>query len=114
MIRLIVISLMFFVSGAYGEDRHGHMKYHHQFYQKLKQPGSNLSCCNDKDCRPARHRVTQFGRHEFFVAGRWLRVAKTKLIEDIVTPDGGGHWCGVNENTPRALTFCGIVPFQAF
>lgn len=89
----------------------GHMKFHNQFYKHLKQPNSEVSCCDNKDCRPARHRMTKNG-HEFHIGGRWLTVDRTKLI-NTVTPDGGGHWCGLYEYA-HTITFCGIVPFQAF
>ena len=50
--------------------------------------------------------------HEFHIGGRWLTVDRTKLI-NTVTPDGGGHWCGLYEYA-HTITICGIVPFQAF
>ncbi len=95
----------------------GHGQYHADFYSKLKQPKSGRSCCNDRDCRPARYRATHRG-YEFLVYGRWVRVRNSKLmIED--TPDDGGHICGqfVGDQHPLGIyviysdyVYCAIVP----
>jgi len=80
----------------------GHAKYHDHFYSKLKQ-SNGISCCNDQDCRPATYRQIG-GRVEFFIGDRWI-VAPQEKVQTMVTPDGGGHWCGIGY-----ATFCAILP----
>ena len=91
----------------------GHDQFHVDFYSKLMRPDTGTSCCDDHDCRPAEFRVTDAGV-EFFVHERWLPVPKSRTLE-IVTPDGGGHWCGSVHVSPgdTPITYCAIVPFQA-
>ncbi len=100
------------LSPTSSKDHNGHPPEHQQlhieFYSKLTRPGTKMSCCNDKDCRPAQHRLNA-GEHEFFVGGKWVRVAKQWIIEDKLTPDGRSHWCGINEGTASTYTYCGIV-----
>lgn len=93
---------------ALAEDHAGHALHHEGFYMGLKQPGTGMSCCNNRDCRPAEHRVTPKGV-EFLVAGRWIMPPQSQLIE-IETPDAKGHWCGNRENTATPVTYCAIVP----
>jgi len=80
----------------------GHDKYHAHFYSKLKM-SNGMSCCNDQDCRPANYRQIG-GRFEFFIGDRWI-VAPSDRVQTLITPDGGGHWCGIGN-----ATFCAIVP----
>ena len=111
MIRATTAALMFvcFVaSSAVAHDPAGHALHHEGFYMGLKQPGTGVSCCNNRDCRPAEHRVTPKGV-EFLVAGRWIMPPQSQLIE-IETPDAKGHWCGYRENTSAPVTYCAIVP----
>lgn len=90
-----------------------HQKLHNEFYSKLNRPGTMISCCNDKDCRPAQHRLNA-GQHEFFVGGQWIRVSQKWIIDNKMTPDGESHWCGINEGTPSIFTYCGIVAPKLF
>ncbi len=96
-----------------------HMELHEKFYSKLKIPGTKQSCCNDRDCRPADYRVSSDGEYEFKVAGYWIKVDRMKIIHEL-TPDGGGHWCGVRYMAPgfgrkgNIFTYCGIVPEELF
>lgn len=92
---------------ALAHDHAGHAKHHDDFYRHLKQPGTNVSCCNNQDCRPAPHRVTPNGV-EFFVGSKWITTPTERLIEHERTEVG--HWCGLNENTTDPITFCAIVP----
>lgn len=102
------LCVVMFASPSFAHDHAGHAKHHEHFYKNLKQPGSNVSCCNDQDCRPAPHRVTPHGV-EFFVGNRWFMPPADRLME-VTTPDASGHWCGLRENTPEPHTFCAIVP----
>ncbi len=90
-----------------------HQRLHQEFYSKLRQPQTGISCCSQRDCRPAQHRQTNQG-HEFLINGEWVNVAQTKIIDNKLTPDGQSHWCGIDSqrfehHTGRPITFCGIV-----
>ena len=99
--------VLMFASPCLAHDPAGHAQHHDAFYKSLKQPGTNVSCCNDRDCRPAPHRVTPNGV-QFFIAGKWFTPPAEKLIETDESPTG--HWCGVGENYSEPITFCAIVP----
>ncbi len=90
-----------------------HQRLHQEFYSKLRQPQTGISCCSQRDCRPAQHRQTNQG-HEFLINGEWVNVRQTKIIDNKLTPDGQSHWCGIDSqrfehHTGRPITFCGIV-----
>jgi hypothetical protein len=89
-------------------DEDGHAKYHTEFYQYLKQPGNGASCCDNHDCRPAKYRMTKEGP-EFFIGGRWIVPPKRSVMR-MLTPDGQGHWCGIDLNAGNPLTYCAIIP----
>ena len=109
MIRLTFALLIAGATPACAQDHHGHAQHHENFYLHLKQPGTNMSCCNNSDCRPADHRVQADGTIQFKVAGRWLTVPADRTME-VLTPDEAGHWCGVRESTPTPHTYCAILP----
>lgn len=108
MIRWALAFLIAGTLSAQADDPHGHAQYHEEFYRHLKQPGSGMSCCDNKDCRPSDHRVQSDGTIQFNIAGRWLTVPRSLTLE-VLTPDGQGHWCGVHETT-SPITFCAILP----
>jgi hypothetical protein len=86
-------------SGAHGE---GHAE-HHDEYQHWKQPGSGLSCCDDKDCRPTRAYLAEEGWRAWDGA-RWLLVPPAAVL-DVRAKDGRSHLCA----TPAGHTYC-FVP----
>lgn len=70
----------------------------HEPYSEWKMPGTDVSCCSDRDCGPVT--ATPIGN------GAW--VVKTNGIEVVVTPDrvlsipspdGRSHWCGYGTHT---------------
>ena len=105
---ILIVALLAPASHVKAEDPTGHALHHHGFYDGLKQPGTNLSCCHDKDCRPAKFRITQSGV-QFQIAGKWIDAPAERTLE-IDTPDGAGHWCGYGESTNAPHTYCAIVP----
>ena len=118
MRHFFIIGLtLFFSSNAFAQHNGHppeHQALHNQFYSKLKIPTTQMSCCNDKDCRPARHRMRD-GWHEFHVKGKWIKVGKSLIIDDRITPDGRSHWCGIYfEGQVKPTTYCGIVAPQLF
>lgn len=114
MKMLVVFAFaMLFASAAMASGAApGHHLHHDEFYSKLKRPGTDKSCCDNRDCRPVRHRVTADGV-EFFVHSQWRLMPRTRTLE-VPTPDGKAHWCGTRVEGPGIvpITYCAIVPFR--
>lgn len=127
MIRLLFLAvcvgiILLYLNGKLPADEltqhahpKSHMELHNEFYLKLKIPGTQHSCCNNKDCRPVSEVKPHInGDYSFKVKSEWVRVAKHRIIHK-VTPDGNPHWCGFERNYAGAsykgkpYTFCGIV-----
>jgi len=89
----------------------GHQAFHNGFYEHLTMPGTNIPCCNNQDCRAAEYRVSPDGVY-FRINELWVMPPPDRLIE-AVTPDGGGHWCGVAYGGARPHTYCAIIPPSA-
>lgn len=114
--HLVAASIMAMASWTmvHAEDPAGHAKHHSDFYSQLKVPGRGYSCCNDKDCRPAKYRHTAKGV-EFLIAGKWIQPPQERLMMRD-TPDDGGHWCGneagiMSNGVPH--TICAIIPIPS-
>ncbi len=81
-------------SGHYGQ---GHAE-NHDWYEKLKQPGSNASCCNgtingvEGDCRPTRAYQKDDGMWYALLNGRWVPVPPRVVLKQLA-PDGSSHIC---------------------
>jgi hypothetical protein len=81
-------------SGHYGQ---GHAE-NHDWYEKLKQPGSNASCCNgtingvEGDCRPTRAYQKDDGMWYALLNGRWVPVPPRVVLQQL-SPDGNSHIC---------------------
>ena len=90
-------------SGWRGE---GHAQ-NHDWYQDLRQPGTNYSCCNgsargnEGDCRPTRAYQDDEGRWFALLNGRWVAVAPQVILE-AMSPDGRSHICA----NPYGRIFC--------
>ncbi|UYN95958.1 MAG: hypothetical protein KIT25_03150 [Enhydrobacter sp.] len=87
-------------AGLLAQDGHrgqGHAE-HHDWYRELKQPGTNLSCCNgtsngvEGDCRPTRAYQDDEGRWRAMINGRWIPVPPRVVLKQLA-PDGGSHIC---------------------
>lgn len=65
--------------------------YAHDWYHQLKQPGTEMSCCSDRDCRVT---IAEFRNDGWWakVDGAWLWVPPTKVLH-ISPPDGRSHVC---------------------
>jgi hypothetical protein len=78
--------------GFYGN---GHAE-NHDWYSKLKQPGTTYSCCNGNehggDCRPTHAFLGDDGFWHAQVDGRWTTVPKRAEL-DQPAPDGSSHIC---------------------
>jgi len=77
--------------GHRGHIGEGHGDFHGQFYDRLKKPGTDTSCCNLTDCRPTSSRSA--GAHyEVLINGAWVRVPPEKIVK-VMAPDMGAHVC---------------------
>jgi hypothetical protein len=119
--RLLALSLagllLFAQSVAAQDHRHRHQGHHgqghaegHDWYQKLKQPGTGYSCCNaltDKDpngdCRPTRAYLHDDGTWRAMIDGRWTPVPPRVVLKDLA-PDGNSHICA----SKAGMIFCFI------
>ena len=70
------------------------------------------SCCEDRDCRPVRYRVTSSGV-EMFIDGVWVHVPQGRIQYRLLDGDtgetAGGHWCG-EPYGGSYITFCAFLP----
>lgn len=89
-----------------GHHSHGHAQ-HHDWYQRLKQPGTNASCCDNRDCRPTRAYRDDDGVWRALLDGAWARVPADRVL-NVVAPDGGSHICANEAGT--ILCFVAGVP----
>lgn len=106
-LAIIVTAFGLLTLPALPHDPHGHAQHHETFYKQLMIPGTSMSCCNNRDCRPARYRITATGV-EMEVAGRWIVAPQSRVIEHIDATQG--HWCGINEHMTTPTTFCAVIP----
>ena len=83
--------------GPGGHHGQGHAE-NHDWYKELKQPGTNLSCCNgttnnvEGDCRPTRAYQDDDGQWRALINGRWIPVPPRVVLKELA-PDGGSHIC---------------------
>jgi hypothetical protein len=94
---------------AQGHHGQGHVE-NHDWYEKLKQPGTGYSCCNaltDKnpngDCRPTRAYLQDDGTWRAMIDGRWTPVPPRVVLKDLA-PDGNSHICA----SKGGMIFCFI------
>ena len=101
---LFVLALTLALAGAtaFAQDHSGHHGQghaeNHDWYEKLKQPGSNASCCNgpkdgvEGDCRPTRAYQKDDGMWYALLNGRWVPVPPRVVLKQLA-PDGNSHIC---------------------
>jgi hypothetical protein len=101
---LFVAALCAGVAGpaAWSQDHAGHHGQghaeNHDWYERLKQPNSNASCCNgskdgvDGDCRPTRAYQRDDGMWYALLNGRWVPVPPRVVLKQLA-PDGNSHIC---------------------
>jgi hypothetical protein len=87
----------------------------HDIYSHLSDP-KGVSCCNDRDCRPAPYRVTPTGV-QMYVGGAWIAIPDATIQYRALPGDtgetGGGHWCGTPLDPSIGILFkthCAILP----
>src|SRR5262249_12679360 len=81
----------------------------HDIYTSLVD-STGASCCSDRDCRPARYRITAAGV-QMLVDGSWIAVpdntSQYRTIDGDAGETAGGHWCGRIE---LSVTYCAVLP----
>src|SRR5262245_61358832 len=84
----------------------------HDIYTALKDRFGD-SCCNERDCRPARYRITA-GSVEMLMDNKWIVVPddtiQYRTLEGDTGETVGGHWCGKSEYD---ITFCAVLPLTS-
>ena len=93
----------------------------HDLYSHLVDE-VGASCCDNRDCRPARYRVSATGV-QMFVDQRWIDVPDERIQYRALPGDtgetGGGHWCGsfyqpdVSSRSILHMTKCAVLPPQS-
>ncbi len=86
-----------FVGGAHAEEK-GHHTHHgdtSEWYTTLHQKGSRMSCCNNRDCRPADGWRMAGDHYEFFFkkSKKWCHVPESARLDNQSSPDGEAHVC---------------------
>lgn len=102
LLNAALVVAAFAWSPAMAQDHSGHHGQghaeNHDWYEKLKQPGSNASCCNgtkngvEGDCRPTRAYQKDDGNWYALLNGRWVPVPPRVVLKDL-SPDGNSHIC---------------------
>jgi hypothetical protein len=64
----------------------------HGAYGGWINPASGGSCCDDRDCQPARSYLGDDGFHYVWLTGQWRRVPPDRVLK-IPSPDGNSHVC---------------------
>jgi hypothetical protein len=93
----------------------------HDIYSHLLDE-VGASCCDNRDCRPALHRVSASGV-QMLVDQRWIDVPDERIQYRALLGDtgetGGGHWCGsaykpdFGNPTTVYMTKCAVLPPQS-
>ncbi len=97
---------------ARAEDGHA---LHHDKYMHWKQPGTNISCCNERkvengvvtgDCSPAEARVVNGSWIARKPDGEWIDIPDDRIIRERNPSSEDGHLC---YNYGKVLCF--VPPF---
>ena len=91
----LALLLMFSASPALGHDP----------YASWMIPGTQTSCCNQRDCEPAESWRVAGDRYEAKWRGQWLAVPPGAVLRDVQAPDGRGHVC-VRASVTPPLVLC--------
>lgn len=74
----------------------------HHVYQDWLQPGSKVSCCDNRDCRPTRAYLGEDGRWRAWDGQGWIIVPPAKLLPSDLAKDGRNHLCA----SPSGEVYC--------
>jgi hypothetical protein len=108
---VVALSITLFISTAVGLRAYAQVGNHgeghaenHDWYRELKQPGTNMSCCNgamngvEGDCRPTRAYIDDNGTWRALMDGKWI-VVPPRVVLHSLAPDGGSHICANRSGT---------------
>jgi hypothetical protein len=86
----------------------------HDQYMDWKQPGTEISCCHDRDCYDTESR---FEHGQWYALRRedrrWIAIPEKAVLKDGATPDGKAHLCApapITEDDSRI--YCFRPPFM--
>lgn len=75
------------------------------WFKSLKQPGTNISCCDETDCHRTEFEIKGNG-YRAVVNGRWVDVPPAKVISDSKNPTGSAIVCHSKYATTSDEIFC--------
>ncbi|HUZ75824.1 MAG TPA: hypothetical protein VMU87_22785 [Stellaceae bacterium] len=78
------------------------------WYQSLRQPGTQVSCCSLADCRPTDYRTGANG-YEAYIEGSWVAVPPDKVLRRVDNPTGRAVVCYL----PGWGILCFVTPDEA-
>lgn len=64
----------------------------HDPYTDWKVPGTAVSCCDQRDCRPTRARMTANETWQAWDGDRWVDIPSNRVLR-MQSPDGRSHLC---------------------
>ena len=95
-VLLLVTALLFFPLHSRAQvSLPDHHPYHADFYRLWQRP-DGMSCCSNRDCRPATTRM-RGEVVQVLLDGEWVDVP-SGAIRPYVSPDLGDHVCAVGKN----------------
>ena len=112
-LAIVVIACISIARADSGHHGHGHTA-NHDWYEKLKRPGTTSSCCNgsqilpggeliEGDCRPTRAWQEPDGSWTAMLDGKPVHVPPRVVLKDLA-PDGRSHICA----NKSGMIFCFI------
>jgi hypothetical protein len=64
------------------------------WFESLRQPGTNVGCCAEADCRATDYRLADTpSGYEALVDGKWMAVPKDKILSRVPNPVGRAVVC---------------------
>ena len=75
------------------------------WYESLRQPGTEVSCCSLADCRPTEYRTSGTG-YEAYIEGSWVAVPPDKVLRRVDNPTGRAVVCYL----PGKGILCFVTP----
>ncbi len=76
----------------------------HDWYSGLTQPGTSISCCDDRDCEKVSYCTTAEGKEGLSMEG-FCRPIDWSRVLPMPSPDGEPHACWSRAGTDRANAF---------
>lgn len=67
----------------------------HDPYSRWMVPGTFVSCCHDRDCRPTGARMTDAETWQAWDGARWIDIPPARVLR-FPSPDGRAHLCEAN------------------